>query len=55
VPGERKAEAVKHTLEDEISNLYPSTILRTHHHCSLFIDDKSASGLRSDTKEKFNA
>ena len=55
VPGERKAEAVKHTLENEISNLYPSTILRTHHHCSLFIDDKSASSLRSDTKEKFNA
>ena len=55
VPGERKAEAVKHTLENEISNLYPSTILRTHSHCSLFIDDKSASGLRADTKEKINA
>jgi glucosamine-6-phosphate deaminase len=55
VPGERKAEAVKHTLENKISNLYPSTILRTHNHCFLFIDDKSASGLHSDTKEKFNA
>ena len=55
VPGERKAEAVKHTLENEISNLYPSTILRTHKHCSLFIDDKSASSLRADTKEKINA
>jgi len=55
VPGERKAEAVKHTLENEISNLYPSTILRTHNHCSLFIDDKSASSLRADTKEKINA
>jgi glucosamine-6-phosphate deaminase len=55
VPGERKADAVKHTLENEISNLYPSTILRTHNYCSLFIDDASASGLHSDTKEKFNA
>lgn len=55
VPGERKAEAVKHTLENEISNLYPSTILKTHNHCSLFIDDTSASGLRADTKEKINA
>lgn len=55
VPGERKAEAVKHTLENEISNLYPSTILRTHNHCSLFIDDKSASSLGADTKEKINA
>jgi glucosamine-6-phosphate deaminase len=55
VPGARKADAVKNTLENEISSLFPSTILRMHSHCSLFIDDNSASGLRSDTKEKINA
>jgi glucosamine-6-phosphate deaminase len=38
VPGARKAEAVAHTLEDEISERYPSTILRRHPNAVLFIE-----------------
>src|SRR5690606_4059086 len=43
VPGPNKAKAVKHTLEEEISALYPSTILRKHPNAILFIDEESAS------------
>lgn len=50
-PGARKAIAVKNTLEREISNIYPSTILRTHQHCTLYLDEDSATLLDSATKE----
>lgn len=52
VPGDRKANAVKNTLEKEISNLYPSTILKMHKNCTLYIDEDSAAALNSATKEK---
>lgn len=45
VPGEKKAEAIYHTIEDEIQELYPSTILRTHPNAILFIDKDSAGRL----------
>ncbi len=45
VPGEFKANAIYHTLNSEISELYPSTILRRHDHAVLFIDENSASKL----------
>lgn len=43
VPGEKKADAIYHTVYSEIQENYPSTILRKHDHAILFIDDKSAS------------
>ena len=52
VPGARKAIAVKDTLEKEISNLYPSTILRSHNNCTLYIDENAATSLNAATKEK---
>ncbi len=42
VPDTRKAQAIKNTLQQEISNIYPSTILRTHNNWQLFIDEDSA-------------
>jgi len=45
VPGANKADAVCHTLVDEVSPLYPSTILRTHRHAVLYIDKESGSKL----------
>lgn len=45
VPGTLKANAVYHTLNSEISELYPSTILRRHDDAILFIDENSASKL----------
>ena len=41
VPATHKAEAVYHTLLDDISEVYPSTILRTHSDATLFIDQNS--------------
>ncbi|WP_266365764.1 glucosamine-6-phosphate deaminase [Tellurirhabdus rosea] len=45
VPGIHKAPAVYHTLHDEITERYPSTILRRHPNAVLFIDNDSASRL----------
>jgi len=52
VPGARKSTAVKNTFEKEISKLYPSTILRPHNHCSIYLDKDSAGSLSAKTKEK---
>lgn len=46
VPDKRKANAVKNTLEENISAFYPSTILRNHPECYLFLDEASASELQ---------
>jgi glucosamine-6-phosphate deaminase len=43
VPGLTKAAAVNHTLTDEITERYPSTILRTHPRAMLFLDRESTS------------
>src|SRR5690606_18129986 len=43
VPDERKAEAVKNTLEQPVSNLYPASILREHPQCMLYLDRPAAS------------
>jgi len=45
VPGPTKREAVRATLNDEISTRCPATILRTHEDCTLFLDAESYSGL----------
>jgi len=42
VPGRKKAEAVYNTLNQPISELYPSTILRKHSHAVLYIDRDSS-------------
>ncbi|MBC9929496.1 glucosamine-6-phosphate deaminase [Chitinophaga qingshengii] len=42
VPGEKKATAVRHTLEDAIQEKYPSSILRTHPSAILYLDNDSA-------------
>lgn len=43
VPTEKKAQAIYHTLHEEISDQYPSTHLRNHQHAVLFLDDQSSS------------
>ena len=45
VPGKFKADAIYHTLNSEIKELHPSTLLRRHDHAILFIDEDSASKL----------
>jgi glucosamine-6-phosphate deaminase len=41
VPGANKAPAIDYTINAEISEKHPSTILRTHPDAVLFVDDKS--------------
>lgn len=43
VPGLNKAQAIAHTLDEPISEKYPSTILRTHNNVRLFVDEDSFS------------
>jgi glucosamine-6-phosphate deaminase len=45
VPGMNKANAVYHTLKDEVSERYPSTSLRKHPDAILYLDKESASKL----------
>lgn len=43
VPAENKANAVYHTLTEEISEKFPSTKLRAHPNAALFLDEKSST------------
>lgn len=45
VPGKAKADAIYHTLNTEVQENYPSTILRTTPNIILYIDNDSASKL----------
>ena len=45
VPDQRKAEAVKHTVESAVTNQYPASIAQQHADCSLHLDTYSASAL----------
>ncbi|MGB7266449.1 MAG: glucosamine-6-phosphate deaminase [Terracidiphilus sp.] len=48
VPGERKAQIVKRTLREAVSENCPATILRTHPDATLFLDAESAAELEID-------
>lgn len=43
VPAEKKAKAVYHTLNEEISDNFPATLLRKHEHAVLFLDNQSSA------------
>lgn len=47
VPGPAKAEAVRSTVVGRLSTQCPSTILRTHAGCTLYLDSESAAQLRA--------
>ncbi|WP_247233408.1 glucosamine-6-phosphate deaminase [Telluribacter sp. SYSU D00476] len=42
VPDARKAQAVKNSLELEVSNLFPASILQLHPNCTFYLDELSA-------------
>ena len=49
VPDSRKAIAVKNSLEQPVSNIYPATILQLHPDCRYFLDQSSAAQLSRNT------
>ena len=55
VPDERKAAAVKATLEGKISPAVPASILRTHPNVTLYLDEPAASQLDPSTRQKLTA
>ena len=48
VPGKKKAAAVKETVEGEISEACPASVMRQHPHAVLYLDPDSASLLKED-------
>jgi glucosamine-6-phosphate deaminase len=55
VPDERKAGAVKASLEGDITALVPASIIRTHPNVTLFLDEPAASRLQRETLQKLIA
>ena len=51
VPDSRKALAVKNSLKNSVSNLYPASILQEHKNCMIYLDKDSAA-LLDDTTQK---
>jgi glucosamine-6-phosphate deaminase len=49
VPDKRKATAVKNTIEEKVSNMFPASILQDHPYCYLYLDRASASELARET------
>ena len=49
VPHAVKAKAIKETLENQLTNAVPATMLRKHPDCSLFLDKESASLIKNKT------
>lgn len=49
IPDERKALAVKNCLENEVSPLFPASILQEHPSCALYLDKASASLLKTQS------
>lgn len=47
VPDARKAIAVHDCLDKAVSNLHPASILQRHAHCTVYLDESSASLLTS--------
>jgi glucosamine-6-phosphate deaminase len=47
VPDERKAQAVRNSVEGEVSPKTPASILQKHNHCTLYLDIAAASQLRT--------
>ena len=52
VPDARKAEAVKNSLENEVSNNFPASILQTHGNCIFYLDKPSAALLTKTINTK---
>ncbi len=52
VPDERKAAAVKATLESSISNMVPASILRQHPNTVLVVDAAAASQISERTRSQ---
>jgi glucosamine-6-phosphate deaminase len=53
VPDARKAEAVRATLEGDITPDVPASVLRTHPRTTLYVDDAAASRLSAGSRQRY--
>lgn len=53
VPYKVKAKAIKATLENDVSNLIPATILKKHENVFIYADEDSASEVDKDILNKY--
>ena len=53
VPDSRKAQAVKNTLEGELTPQVPASIIRTHSNLTLYVDEPAASMLKRETLDRY--
>jgi glucosamine-6-phosphate deaminase len=53
VPDERKAAAVRATLEGPIVPMAPASVLRTHPKVTVYLDEPAASLLSPDTRDRY--
>ncbi|MBK5279926.1 MAG: glucosamine-6-phosphate deaminase [Bacteroidia bacterium] len=51
VPDQRKAMAVKNSIGNQVSNLFPATSLQLHPNCNCFLDNASASLLSEKVRK----
>jgi len=49
VPDDRKAEAVRNSVEGEVTPIVPASILQQHKQCTLYLDQPAARLLRKNT------
>ncbi|MFB5192340.1 glucosamine-6-phosphate deaminase [Alicyclobacillus fastidiosus] len=53
VPHRVKAEAIRKTLENDVTNMIPSTMLKRHSNATIFLDSQSASSLSESLLRKY--
>ncbi len=53
VPDERKAAAVQATLEQDVTPAVPASILRTHRHVTVYLDQAAASRLSAAARTRY--
>jgi glucosamine-6-phosphate deaminase len=53
VPYKVKANAIKHTLENNLTNMIPATMLKMHGNVILFLDEESASAVDKNVLKKY--
>lgn len=53
VPYKVKANAIKQTLENDVTNLIPATMLKTHNNITVFLDAESASLVDGEILKKY--
>ena len=54
VPYKQKAKAVKDTIENDVTNMIPATMLKKHGDWTLYLDEDSASLLSDEDRELYS-